>query len=180
MIAPELLTANESIRLIAPDVERDAQTSVGWLEGDSGKETQRAMGIAEHNIIEPTIQTEEDRIRTMIDSSHHITWMIEYDEDIVGVVEVEFEPTDFIDAPAISFMIGDTWVRGRGVATAAVRSAVEWLQAEQEDIFIFSRYRVSNEASAQVLMKVGFDMDGTPYKDQDGLVWQNVILRTNE
>lgn len=177
MLAPDLITTDESIRLIEPNIERDAPLSVDWLEGEQGRETLAAMGVPEKDIHEPTLEGEEERIRELIESTHHVAWMIEFDGDVVGVVEIELEPTDYIDAPAISVMIGDPWARGRGIATASLRSAIDWLHAEYENIFVYARYRVSNEASAQMLLKVGFEEDGTTYTDSDGLVWQNVILR---
>lgn len=180
MLAPELITSDENIRLIMPNIERDAPTSVTWLEGDQGKETLRAMGVPEKDIIEPTLEGEEERINTMIESTHHIAWMIEQDGDVIGVAEVELEPTEYVDAPALSVMIGDPWERNKGVATTVLRSVIDWLHAEYENTFVYARHRSSNEASAQVLLKLGFEDDGAPYKDQDGLVWQNVVLRDQD
>lgn len=178
MIAPELLTSIEEIRLVPPDLERDPPLSTEWLAGESGRLTQQSMGIPDKDIQEePTLEGEEERIRMMMESDHHIVWMIDLDGDIVGAVEAELNPTKYLDAPSVHVMIGDTAARGRGVATAALRSVIDWLQSTHEDIFIFTRYLVNNEASAQLLLKVGFEQDGEPYIDDEGLKWQNVILR---
>ncbi|PLS81121.1 hypothetical protein CYG49_03270, partial [Candidatus Saccharibacteria bacterium] len=152
MIAPELISNDEELRLIMPNVERDAQTSIGWLEGEEGRETLRSMGVTEGDISEPTLEGEEERIRELIESQHRIAWMIEHDGDIIGVVVVELNATKYLDAPAVSVMIGDSWERGKGIGTSALRLAIDWLHAEQEDLFIFARHRVSNEAAAQVLL----------------------------
>lgn len=180
MIAPELLTVDEDIRLIPPDVERDAPLSVSWLEGEEGEETLRSMGVPDKDIVSPTLEGEEERIHEMIESPHRIAWMIEYAGEVVGYAAAELQPTEYVEAPAVVVMIGDTWARGRGIATMALRAVIDWLRDEYEDTFVYARYRISNEASAQMLLKVGFENDGSPYKDDNGLVWQNVILRDQD
>ncbi len=44
MIAPQLETPRSNVRLIQPKVDRDAQLSLSWLEGEIGKNTLSLMG----------------------------------------------------------------------------------------------------------------------------------------
>lgn len=54
--------------------------------------------------------------------------------------------------------------RGRGMMTAAVRQAVEWMFANTPIIRIFAAAYVSNPASQRVLDKAGFRFVGTMHR----------------
>ena len=54
--------------------------------------------------------------------------------------------------------------RGRGMMTAAVRLAVEWMFANTPIIRIFAAAYVSNPASQRVLDKAGFRFVGTMHR----------------
>lgn len=179
MIGPELFTADERLRLIAPDVARDASRMSEWLSGDQGVETLRSMGIAEKDILPPDIQSIEERMQHLIDSHVHVAWMIEIEGDIEGTMTVELQLSEYLDAPSVAIMIGDPWMRGKGLGAASLHLAIDYLHAEYEDIFVYARHRTSNEAFAQLLMKLGFEDNGSPYTD-GGIVWQNVVLRNQD
>lgn len=180
MIAPELITSDESIRLIEPDIERDAPLGVEWLSGENGRESLRLMGLPDSKIHPPTLQEEQERVQSFIDNNDELVWMIEVDGDVVGAVEVKLNDTEFLPAPALVIFIGDRSVRKMGVATIVLRAVIGWLIQEQEVDIIFARYRTFNAASAQLFLKLDFEEDGPPYTDKDGLHWQNVILRQEE
>lgn len=44
MKVPVLETNNPHLKLIEPDIERDAANGIKWLEGDMGRTTLRLMG----------------------------------------------------------------------------------------------------------------------------------------
>jgi RimJ/RimL family protein N-acetyltransferase len=178
--APELLTSDENIRLIEPDVERDAPLSFEWLSGEQGRHSQRLLGVAEKDIHPPTLDREEARVESFLDREDQLVWMIEVAGDVVGAVEVNLADSEYVPAPWITIFIGDHSVRGGGIGTTVMRAVVSWLVLERSVDLIFARYRIGNETSAQMLLKLGFENDGEVYADHDGLEWQNVIYRQEE
>lgn len=138
------------------------------------------MGVPENKIHPPTLAEEQDRVQRFLEDADELNWMIQVDGDVVGAVWVSLKETEYLPAPSVHIMIGDRLLRGAGVGTVAVRAVTAWLTEQRQEDIIFSRYRTYNSASAQLLLKLGFEDDGRPYKDKDGLEWQNVILRQTE
>lgn len=180
MKAPELITSDENIRLIEPDVERDAPLSFEWLSGEQGRRSLRMLGVPDKDIHPPTLDREEERIESFLDRDDLLVWMIQLDGDVVGAIEVNLKDSEYLPAPWLTIFIGDNLVRGMGVGTVALRAVVAWLIQEQKEDILFARYRIGNESSAQLLLKLGFEEDGDAYSDEDGLEWQNVIMRQDE
>ena len=131
MKAPELLTSQEHIRLIEPDVERDAPLSFEWLSGEHGRRSQRLLGIPDRDIHPPTLDREEARIESLLDRRDQLAWMIEVDGDVVGAVEVNLDDSEYLPAPWMTIFIGDPQVRGNGIGTTVLRAVVAWLVEER-------------------------------------------------
>lgn len=180
MKAPELVTSDENIRLIEPDVERDAPLGFEWLSGEHGRRSLQLMGVPDKDIHSPTLDEEEARIESFIDRTDMLAWMIEVDGEVIGVIEVHLQDSEYLPAPWLAIFIGDRLMRGAGVGTVAMRAVVAWLVEERNVDIIFARYRIGNEASAQLLLKLGFEEDGVVYTDADQLEWQNMIFRHEE
>lgn len=168
-------TENPSIRLIEPDIERDSQLGVSWINGELGRRTLELMGVTDSDNIPTTIDKERIRIKDFIERNDQLNWMIELKNQVIGSIWVDLEPTDELPAPAIHIMIGDPSARGQGVGNTVTKAVVNYLR-EQGNSKIYSRALASNEAAANLLAQNDFKQLDKPYADKDGLIWQNVIL----
>ncbi|MEM6997668.1 MAG: GNAT family N-acetyltransferase [Patescibacteria group bacterium] len=168
-------TSKPGVKLVEPDVERDADVSMHWLVGDLGVATLLAMGVPAKNISEPHIDNEVQRIKDFIANPDQLNWTILYEENPVGAVWVDLRPVDTVHAPAIHIMIGDLEVRGKGVGQASISAVAKHLQSLGHNI-IYSRHLISNSGAAKLLQRIGFRNDGETYTDKDSLEWQNVKL----
>lgn len=178
MIAPELQTADPSVRLIEPDVERDAPLSFEWMAGDEGRRSQALMGVADKDIHAHTLDESELLIESFMDSDNEIVWMVEHEGKVVGALEVHLKETELLPGPSIHLMIGDVEVRGQGVGYAVLYAAIAYLRDEQGHDIIFTRVRTNNVPSLHLFLKLGFEEDGEPYVDNDDLSWQTMIYRS--
>lgn len=178
MFTTELVAPNQDIKLIRPDIERDAPLSVQWLTGATGRETLRLMGIPDKDNHGSTLELECERIGSFLADNSELDWMIEYNGHVVGAIWVHTKPTEYISAPAVSLMIGDPSVRGKGIGRNALRAAINWLFDEHKVLVIYARHLTTNVASQHLLHELAFQNDGQSYFDNDGLHWQNVQLQS--
>lgn len=172
----EVTTGLAGLTLVNPVVERDARAGVAWLTGEEGRKTLRLMGNPENHIKPPSLDEERDRVRGFITSTEQTTWMVRYRGDIVGAVWIDLHPTRHVPAPAVHIMIGDPSVRGKGIGENTVLAVASLLRGQGDNDNLYSRHLVSNDGAARLLAKVGFRPLGKPYKDEDGLEWQNAVL----
>ncbi|HSH31105.1 MAG TPA: GNAT family N-acetyltransferase [Candidatus Saccharimonadales bacterium] len=169
----ELKTDLPNVKLVKPDVERDAPLGVTWLEGEDGRKTLRLMGVTEVNNKPSDLETERKRIQGLARS---LAWMIELDDKVVGAIWIDLEDTEYLSSPAVHLMIGDVRVRGKGTGSAALRAVIGYQGQLNKYEYLYSRYITLNKGSATLLERLGFEKLGSIYKDKDGLEWQNVRL----
>jgi len=172
--AVSLETSRSDVRLIEPDIERDALLGVLWLEGESGRSTLALMGVADKDNKPTTLQQEKCRVRGFIENDNQLNWMISYENEVVGSIWVDLESTKHLQSPSLHIMIGSPEARGKGVGMAAVTAVVKHLQAQGYPQ-VYSRYLTSNKGSRGLLSKLGFREFDSPYEDEDNLVFQNVM-----
>ena len=139
MFTHELKTSNDKVKLVKPNVQRDAIISVGWLEGQKGKDTLRLMGNNENVVSQPiSLEIESERIQDFLDKKNQLNWAIQFndhgDERIVGAVWVDLEKNkieldngNFIElnAPSPHIMIGETDIRNQGIGTVAIQAVMD-------------------------------------------------------
>jgi RimJ/RimL family protein N-acetyltransferase len=178
MFTTELLTSDEKIKLVRPDVERDSELGAKWLVGDIGRETLWAMGVPMQKIQPSNIESERERVTNFLSNPAQLNWMIEMSDQVVGSIWVDLDATDYLQAPAIHIMLGDPAARGRGVGPQAFRTVIDYLAKERKVPTIYTRHLVDNVGAANMIAGAGFQIDGDSYDDQDGLVWQNMKLET--
>jgi len=176
MIGQELETSLHGLRLIAPDVVRDAPNGVEWLHGVVGRETLGLMGVADAHNKESDLETETERITQMIESKDELAWMLERDGKVVGVIEVRLKDSEYLPAPNVSTMIGDPTYRGQGLGTAAKHAIIQYMFNDYGADALYARHLTRNTISAAGLRELNFQNDGLVYSDNDGLEWQNMIL----
>lgn len=164
------------LELVQPDVERDAPISVQWLDGDIGRNTLRLMGNTDKRNQPSTLEEEKKRVQDFIESKSQLTWMIKFQEKIVGTVWINLESSDYLPGPSIHIMIGDPSSRGHGVGLNTIKTVVEHLKSGGNYEILYSRHLVTNEVADNLLRDVGFENLGEEYKDSDGLGWQNEQL----
>lgn len=172
-----LNTPNEHVRLIEPDLERDAQLGVVWLAGEAGRKTLKLMGVADENNNETSLEAERERVTDFINTTDQLNWMISYDGQVVGSVWVDLKEKESVHAPSVHIMIGDPDMRGKGVGAASISAVVSHLHQKGETV-IFSRHLLENSGATKLLTDLGFVDDGDAYHDDNGLEWQNVVLNS--
>jgi RimJ/RimL family protein N-acetyltransferase len=172
----EVATELPELTLVQPDIERDAPAGVRWLEGETGRDTLRLMGNPEKHNKPSTLEEERQRVRNFIISATQRTWMIRYQQNIIGAVWIDLTSTNYLAAPSVHIMIGDPAARGKGIGGHTIRAIINLLEQQHKFTTLHSRHLVENIGSARLLAKLGFQTDGNPYADDDGLRWQNVHL----
>lgn len=165
----------DDIELIDIDVTRDAPLATAWINAPGGVEMLRLMGMIVPDDFTTTIDIEAERSQQIINDPNELAWMIEYDGEVVGILEVHLADQEGRPAPNIGIMIGDASARGRGIGTSAMQLALQEL-AELGNETIFARALTHNIASQKMLAKLGFVIEGEPYADADNLHWQNFLL----
>lgn len=164
------------VKLVEPNVERDAPLSLSWLQGEAGKRTLQLMGVPEDDIKEPTLEQEQNRLHGFLTNKNQLNWMIEYDGAIVGSVWVDLKINHDVPAPSVHIMLGDPRVRGKGVGIAAISAVLRYLESQGNET-VYSRHLVTNDQAQKLLNDLGFKTVGTPYTDQYDHTWQSVIWR---
>lgn len=175
-----LETSNPDIRLIEPDIERDAALGVEWLQGELGRTTLSSMGVAEKDNKPTDIECERERVKDFIEQDDQLNWMIDYQGKVVGSIWVDLEQVGSVPAPAIHIMIGDPEMRGKGIGYTVTSKVIEYLQKERNAGNIYSRHLTKNSGASNLLGSLGFEKLGEPYTDQDGLVFQNLVRKESE
>lgn len=178
MKAVTLETNNPNLKLVEPDVERDAVTSVKWLEGDMGRATLQLMGVAEKDNKPTSLEEEKERVKDFLAREDQLNWMIEHQGKIIGSVWVDLEASEHLPSPSVHIMIGDPDMRGQGVGLASINSVMGYLKDNGEQT-VYSRYVTMNTSSEHLLSKLGFSNLGESYTDDD-LLFQNVRLNLND
>lgn len=172
MIAPEQFISDD-LRLISPNVERDAPLGVGWMSGASGRATQGLMGVAPKDIHDHDINEERELVRYFIDTDEELVWMIEHDKRVIGAVEIGLKIPKEENGPSISIMIGDVAARGKGIGKKVMNGAMDYLRHSGYKE-VRARYLLDNAVSKAMNLGLGFIKTGDPYVDDDGLMWQNI------
>jgi len=174
-----LMNKQRDYSLVKPDPDRDAPFAVAWFTSAYGKETLLRMGNLENSIKESTLDGEKETLVEFLElekQQKQITWMICTDEKTIGAVWLELKPTKYLKAPAVHIMIGDTNYRGRGIGKSVMKEMIEYSRDTLRTQTIYSRRLQSNNAIAAVFKSLGFVNDGELYEDNDGLLWQNVMI----
>ena len=178
MKAPQLETTNPAIKLIEPDVERDAALGVEWLHGELGHSTLVLMGVADEDNKPTSLEAERARVQDFIEGKDQLNWMIQYEGTVVGSVWVDLVTKDELPAPAVHIMIGNPAMRGKGVGFSTVNSVLNYLKTLGHET-IYSRHLTKNSGATTLLDSLGFHDLGEPHTDSDGLEWQNVVKTTS-
>lgn len=181
MKAPLLETKNALIRLVEPNVERDAQLGVQWLNGELGRVTMQSMGNTDEEIesmLPTTLEKESERVKDFLDKDDQLNWMIEYEGKVVGTVWVNLNSSQDLPGPSVHIMIGDPDMRGKGVGGSTVSTVLEYLGEQGHDV-IYSRHLTTNEGADKLLKSVGFTELGEPYPS-DTLEFQNLVRKVED
>lgn len=173
----DIQTSNERIKLIEPDIERDAVLGVSWLKGEPGRDTLALMGVPDRENRRTTLEDEIRRVKSFIDRNDRLNWMIEYDRKVIGSVWVDLEETEGLPAPSVYITIGELDMRGKGVGRTVIKSVIDYLES-QGNYTVYSRYLTSNGRVKALLESLDFKNLGGDYLDSDRLKWQNVRRTT--
>lgn len=174
----ELMTNNPDVKLTSPDIERDASFALGWFSQDAGRDTLLSMGNAPHEIQEPTLESEQDTLREFIDLERdgiQKTWMIRHGDATIGAAWIDLVENHGVEAPSVHLMIGEPSFRGQGIGGAVMRTMLDYLSKSGVRT-VHSRHLTSNVAVTRLNQEIGFENDGGPYTDGDGLEWQKIVI----
>lgn len=172
-----LPTDLDGLQLIKPDIDRDAETSLHWLEGDTGVNTLILMGVPREKITQPKIAEETERIKDFLERQDQLNWALSYMGRVIGATWVDLVENNSVKPPSVHIMIGDSSVRGKGIGSATIKAVLQYLIDELSYDIIYSRHLSNNVPITKVFESLGFVDDGHLYSDKDGLVWQNVVLK---
>jgi len=169
------------LRLIEPNVERDAALGVAWLNGELGRTTLQSMGNGREAIaamLPATIAQEQARVRDFLERDDQLNWMIEHEGHVVGAVWADLAPKDGLPAPSVHIMIGEPNARGKGLGTATIRRLLEYLE-QQGNETVYSRHLTTNQPAGRLLKSLGFTELGKPYQ-RDSLEFQNLVRKSRQ
>ena len=176
MKAQEINLPELNINLIAPDVDRDAKFSIDFLKGGLGKQTMLLMGVPEEQIQETNLETEKERIRSFIENTDQLNWMIQKDDRVIGSIWVDLKFNNEVPAPSTHLLIWDPAFRGKGVGEASLSAVIKLLKDRGEPV-IYTRTKVDNIPIYNLLKKVGFKPYTDEYADEYGVIWRNLSLK---
>ncbi|MBW4061249.1 GNAT family N-acetyltransferase [Candidatus Saccharibacteria bacterium] len=171
--------ADGDLKLVAPNVERDALLGVGWVNGEVGHETMRLMGNNPKSITDTTLKQQQKLIQSFIDDQHAIYWMLELNQRVVGAIWIQLNDEEYLPGPSVSIMIGDVIARGHGIGKRAMILVLGWARLHVTNLKQPLRVRAlaDNAASNALIKSFSALLDGKQYTDSDGLVWQNYQLK---
>lgn len=173
---------HRNLELLKPDIERDAPFALSWFVRPEGKDTLLRMGNAEHEIPEPSLEAETDRIKEFIQleaESKQITRMISVDGVTIGVVWLELIETRGVKPPSLHIMIGNSDYRGMGIGKIAMLEAIDLAKNKGYKV-IYTRHLTNNTEIKKLNDSLGFVDDGDPYTDNNGLTWQHIKLNLED
>ena len=174
MLAKNELNTNDiDVKLVFPNVERDAPRSVEWLSGEIGNSTMLLMGNSEKdadNIVnmpnDQKLIEEQNRVKEFIEKTDQLNWTIQFKGKKIT-----------LKGPSPHIMIGDIEARGKGIGPKATQAVMDYLLRDGEYSTIYTRARTNNRRIINMLTspesKYIFKEDGSPYTDGDGLEFQN-------
>ena len=189
----ELETTDKTIRLVFPDIARDALEGQQWLSGEIGRQTLLLMGNTEDVVNEianksddELLAIEQERMKDFIEKPEQLNWMIQYMGKTVGALWIDLKDEKIflkngaevtLRGPSPHIMIGNVNARSKGVGPKAIELAMDYLIDFAKYNSVYTRARTNNEKIIGILTsnngKYQFQADGMPYLDKDGLEFQN-------
>lgn len=168
------IVIDDDIKLIKPDIERDARLGYEWLQGEVGATTMQLMGNSDFS--GTTLQQEEQRVAKFINEKDSINWSIALDDHVIGSVWLDYKEIN-VEQKAwwLSFMIGNASMRGRGVGFRTCSAVINWSFNEGGMEKIWARHLQENQTSRKLLVKLGF-LENGPLYESEGNMWQNYEL----
>jgi RimJ/RimL family protein N-acetyltransferase len=137
------------------------------------------MGNAEHEIEPSTVESETAILREFIEleeEQKQITRMIVVNHMTIGVVWIELQENHGVHPPSIHIMIGNPDYRGKGIGKSVMQAAIDYVRGDLHLDTIYSRHLANNTAVASLNQSLGFEKDGSPYADENGLVLQGIKI----
>jgi RimJ/RimL family protein N-acetyltransferase len=142
------------LRLIEPAGEH-APLSLRWLREP---EVGRYMGADFSSV---SAETEERRVREILDGDDVYGWMIELDGQVIGAIEInrirESSGRAGARAASLSILIGDKRHWGQRIAPHAESAVLDWAFAEGGFEVIIAEALVPNERSWRGLERLDFE-----------------------
>lgn len=171
-----LSTPLPNLKLVDPDPIHHAPLTLGWFTSEYGRETLLLMGNAEHEIRAPSLESEQKILQEFMEMNNQkkqLSWMIEYGSTIIGVAWIELTENHTVKAPSVHLVIGAIEYRGKGIGKATMETLIEYITTVLKFPVIYSRHLASNVVVASMNKSLGFIDNGSPYVDENELVWQN-------
>ena len=110
-----------------------------------------------------TIADAEKFIDSVKQQDPQVTFAIEYDFKFAGAVGLVLQKDVYRYSAEIGYWIGEPFW-GKGIATHAVKLLCKYAHDELKMVKLFAGVFGGNEASKQVLLKNGFQLEGVAHK----------------
>lgn len=172
-------TIDNTLKLVAPNPKLHAPITLSWFQSPDGRETLLLMGNSADEIQSPSLEAELSTLNEFVEmekQNKQLTWMIEFKQKIIGVAWIEFIENHGVKPPSIHIMIGDKDYRGQGIGEKTMMGLMQYIKDNTTFDTIYSRHLSSNHAVHSMNQSLGFLEDGAPYRDKNGLEWQNVKM----
>jgi RimJ/RimL family protein N-acetyltransferase len=174
-----MTTGMQGVRLLIPDVERDAPFAYEWFARPEGRDTLLRMGNAESEIEDSTLDGERKIMQEFLDlekENKQVTRVITINNETIGVVWIELFKNHDVEPPSVHIMIGDPDYRRKGIGRFAMNWAIDYVRNQTNYKIIHTRHLANNIAIAELNRSLGFTNIGDVYTDDNGLTWQKVGL----
>lgn len=167
------------LRLVKPDTGH-ADITIKWLRHNN---VTKYLGA---DFSKMTINDEIDHLKNMVEDGNRYSWMIEFNCEIVGNVEIneiaELSEKYKVKAGAFCTLIGDKDNWGKGLSVCSKQAACNWAFSEGGFELLEAKAYVQNWRSWKALESLGFNYQGIENGDVEGspVEWKAYTLTKKE
>lgn len=146
-------------KLEKPDPKRDTSFVKDWPESSDANALE---------IINESAQYEATRQR--------LTWVMRTDDKTTGVVWLNLENTDDVQAPSLFILTGNNQDDISEVRFTVMKELIRYAYCNLPYAILYSRQLVGDDVVDALNKKLGFEKDGDVYTDGADAKWQNLKL----
>lgn len=175
MIASEIYV-NDSLELVHPNVERDAQISLSWLKASKIRPLMRLMNVRIDDNYQPNITDEIARITNFIERQDQIVWMIKRSNAVIGSIWADIVRTDHLEPPVVCLMLGNENSRQSGVGKLATTGVLNFLSGEGYEKAYAGAVLVNNTPAINMLNSLNYQKFGVPRLNEENEFIQDFVV----
>jgi len=100
-------------------------------------------------------------------------WRVCIDGKHVGSIWLDLDDTEYLEAPSLHSVAEEKRYQEQGVERAVIKDTVKYAYCNLPYQAIYTRYETENQSLEALYKSLGFESDGKPYEDDEGVEWQN-------